>query len=200
METRPFQQTISRIDALHSEDPRTVWVDNQELPQELWHARRMSAWLERVDETPDELTRIAVRAQHLQRWRIPRSDYPDGRRGYLAWRREQGRRAGEMAAQAMEQSGYSAESAAKVASMIRKEDLGRNQAVQAVEDCACLVFLENYFADFLHKVEHDHMVRIVRKTWRKMSEKAQGLALDLPLTPEAERIVAEALGAGSGEA
>ena len=199
MSANQYQQALERIDALHAEDPRAVAVDGVELPKELWHARRMSAWLERIQETPDELTRLAVRAQHLQRWKIPRTEYPQGRRGYLAWRREQGRRAGETTAAVMEESGYRPEDASRVATMVRKEGLGRDDAVQAVEDCACLVFLENYFADFLHKVEHDHMVRIVRKTWRKMSARAQELAMTIPLTKEAQRIVADALEPDSGQ-
>ena len=200
MPATPFEQAMERIDAMHADDPRSVHVGGDDLPQELWHAQRMSAWLERLQEAPDELTRLAVRAQHLQRWGIPRTEYPEGRRGYLAWRREQGRRAGALTAEAMENAGYSAEDASRVASMIRKEGLGRDEAVQAVEDCACLVFLENYFADFLHKVERDHMVRIVRKTWRKMSAQARELAMTIPLTPEAQQIVADALEAGSGQA
>lgn len=199
MSANRYQQALERIDALHAEDPRVVAVDGAERPKELWHAQRMTAWLEQVQQTPDELTQLAVRAQHLQRWTIPRTEYPEGRRGYLAWRREQGRRAGETTAAVMEESGYGPEDANRVAAMIRKEGLGRDDAVQAVEDCACLVFLENYFADFLHKVEHDHMVRIVRKTWRKMSPRAQELAMSVPLTPEAQRIVADALEPESGQ-
>src|SRR5690606_13295164 len=141
----------------------------------------------------DELTQIAVRAQHLQRWQVPRKEYPEGRAGYLAWRRDQGRRAGETAAGIMRESGYSAEDAERVAQMIRKQGLGRDAGAQAVEDCACLVFLENYFADFSRQVERDHLVDIVRKTWKKMSPRARELALLLPMADEARAVVEEAL-------
>ncbi|EWH01383.1 DUF4202 domain-containing protein [Halomonas sp. BC04] len=189
----PFDKTLMALDALHAEDPRRVEVEGESLPLELWHAGRMSAWLERVVEAPDELVQIAVRSQHMQRWQMARNEYPEGRVGYLTWRRDQGKRAGETAARAMEASGYSSEDAERVAQMIRKQGLGRDEGTQAVEDCACLVFLENYFGDFSKQVEHDHLIRIVQKTWGKMSPRARELALELPMTDEARALVEEAL-------
>ncbi|APE30653.1 hypothetical protein BOX17_06610 [Halomonas aestuarii] len=190
----PFAATLVALDALHAEDPRRVTVAGEAVPQELWHAERMSAWLEQLVEAPDELVRLAVRGQHLQRWQVPRTDYPEGRVGYLTWRRDQGQRAGETTAALMREAGYGDAPAERVATMIRKQGLGRDEGVQAVEDCACLVFLENYFGDFSRQVDHDHLIRIVQKTWRKMSPRAHALALELPMTAEARALVEEALG------
>ena len=196
MNQSPFEQVMHELDALHGQDPRSVEVDAESMPRELWHARQMSAWLGHLVDSPDELLQLAVRAQHLQRWQVSRQEYPEGRQGYLQWRTDQGRRAGETTAQLMRGAGYSLDDADRVAQMIRKEGLSRgDEAVQTVEDCACLVFLENYFADFSQKVERDHMVRIVRKTWRKMSGTARELALAIPMAPEAREIVEEALAA-----
>ncbi|WP_136255682.1 DUF4202 domain-containing protein [Onishia niordana] len=191
--TSPFDQTLAALDALHGQDPRSVEVEGESLPRELWHARRMSAWLSSLRDSPDELLQLAVRGQHLKRWQVPREDYPEGRVGYLTWRRDQGRRAGEITAEKMEEAGYSPEQAERVAQMIRKQGLGRDEGTQAVEDCACLVFLENYFADFSKQIEHDHLIRIVQKTWKKMSPAAHELALELPMTREARALVEEAL-------
>lgn len=77
--------------------------------------------------------------------------------------------------------------------MIRKQGLGRDPGAQAVEDCACLVFLEHYFGDFARQIDHDHLIRIVQMTWKKMSPDAHALALTLPMTDEARRLVEEAL-------
>lgn len=190
-----YDQVFAALDDLHAQDPRQVEIDGKHLPQELWHAGRMSAWLHQLHESPDELMCLAVRGQHLQRWQVPRSEYPEGRVGYLTWRRDQGQRAGETTAQLMQQAGYCAEQAEQVAKMIRKQGLGRDVGAQAVEDCACLVFLENYFSDFSRQVEHDQLMRIVRKTWQKMSPAAHKLALELPMTPEARALVEKALAA-----
>ncbi|AXY41795.1 DUF4202 domain-containing protein [Halomonas sp. JS92-SW72] len=195
MSDTPYAKTLAALDALHAQDPRHVEVEGAPapVPRELWHAGRMSAWLERLHEHPDELMRLAVRGQHLQRWQVPRSDYPEGRVGYLTWRRDQGQRAGETTAALMREAGFDDESAEAVQRMIRKQGLGRDPGAQAVEDCACLVFLENYFADFARQIDHDHLIRIVQMTWKKMSPKAHELALGLPMSPAARALVEEAL-------
>ncbi|TVP49238.1 MAG: DUF4202 domain-containing protein [Halomonas sp.] len=191
-----FDQTLAAIDALHAEDPRTTTLaDGTSMPQELAYAQRMSRWLERVHDAPDEVLMLAVRAQHLQRWLVQREEYPEGRVGYLTWRRDQGLRAGATTARLMQAAGYTPEQAERAATIISKKGLGRDTDVQALEDCACLVFLENYFADFSRKIEHDHMVRIVQKTWRKMSPRAHELALTLPMSDASAALVKEALGA-----
>ncbi|MFB9865766.1 DUF4202 domain-containing protein [Vreelandella sulfidaeris] len=190
-----FDQTLDAIDALHAEDPRsTTLADGTSMPQELAYAQRMSDWLNRVHDAPDEVLRLAVRAQHLQRWLVPRAEYPEGRVGYLTWRRDQGKRAGDTTAQLMREAGYSDADAEQAKAMINKKGLGRDPAVQALEDSACLVFLENYFADFSRKIDHDHMVRIVQMTWRKMSPRAHELALTLPMSETSTALVKEALG------
>ncbi|BBI52010.1 hypothetical protein HORIV_44310 [Vreelandella olivaria] len=94
----------------------------------------------------------------------------------------------------MREAGYSDEEANRVKAIIGKKGLGRDPDVQALEDCACLVFLENYFADFSRKIKHDHMVRIVQMTWRKMSPRAHELALQLPMSDASLALVKEALG------
>ena len=194
MSDTPYAKTLAALDALHAGDPRSVEVKGEPVPRELWHAGRMSAWLERLHEQPDELMRLAVRGQHLQRWQVPRSDYPEGRVGYLTWRRDQGQRAGETTAGLMREAGFDDEAAEAVLRMIRKQGLGRDPGTQAVEDCACLVFLENYFADFSKQIDHDHLIRIVQMTWKKMSPRAHELALGLPMGDEARGLVEEALG------
>jgi hypothetical protein len=195
MSDTPYAKTLAALDTLHAEDPRRVEVEGESVPLELWHAGRMSAWLEQLEASPDELMRLAVRGQHLQRWQVPRRDYPEGRVGYLTWRRDQGQRAGETTARLMQEAGYSAEQAEEVKRMIRKQGLGRDPGTQAVEDCACLVFLENYFADFSKQIDHDHLIRIVQMTWKKMSPRAHELALGLPMSDEARGLVEEALAA-----
>jgi len=192
-ETTAFTTTFDQLDALHAQDPRQIDVAGRSMPLELWHAEQMSAWLHKLSAEPDELLQIAVRAQHLQRWQLPRKDYPTGRTGYLSWRSEQGRRAAKTTGKIMREGGYSAEDAERTAKMIRKLGLGRDPGAQTVEDCACLVFLENYFADFSKQVERDQLIDIVRKTWRKMSTDAHELALQLPMSAEMRGIVEEAL-------
>ncbi len=193
LDSASFTQAFDAIDNLHRDDPQTVTIDGTDEPKELVYARRMSLWLEHIHPAPAEPLRLAVRAQHLQRWLVPRAEYPEGRVGYLTWRRDQSRRAGDTTAALMQQAGYSTDDAGRTSHIIRKQGLGRDDDVQALEDCACLVFLENYFADFSHTIERDHLIRIVQKTWRKMSPRAHELALALPMSDTSTALVKEAL-------
>ena len=47
----------------------------------------MEAWVARVAAEPTLLLRLAARCQHLERWSVPRASFPEGKPGYLAWRR-----------------------------------------------------------------------------------------------------------------
>jgi len=153
----------------------------------------MSAWLERLKDSPNELLRIAVRGQHLQRWQVSRDEYEEGRQGYLHWRRDQGKRAGETTAARMRQAGYADDDAERVARMIRKEGLGRGGIRPGRGGLRLPRVPGELLCGLLEKVDHDHMVRIVKKTWGKISDRARELALGLPMAPEARGIVEEAL-------
>ena len=52
-------------------------------PRALLYGERMSARLAVFDGAASEALAIAVRAQHIERWRLPRETYPEGRIGYL---------------------------------------------------------------------------------------------------------------------
>ncbi|GGX90534.1 hypothetical protein GCM10007160_17500 [Litchfieldella qijiaojingensis] len=188
-----FQAAIERLDGLHREDPRLVEVEGQRIPYEQLYARRMSEWLERVAPQASEALRLAVRAQHLQRWRIPRDDYSRDRAGYLAWRRDLGRRQAEQAAEVLADVGYDEATCERVAALIRKENLRRDAETQALEDVACLVFLQYYFADFAKEHDEAKLLRIVRKTWNKMSARGHELAETITLAPAHKALVQRAL-------
>jgi hypothetical protein len=52
------------------------------------YGERMSAELARLFPEASPVLQVAARGQHVERWLLPRSDYPEGEAGYLAWRRE----------------------------------------------------------------------------------------------------------------
>ena len=189
----PFEFALQRIDAANAEDPNTVLVAGESRPAELVYSERMSAMLERLVPEASEALRLAARAQHLRRWTIPRDSYPMDRAGYHRWRGELKRRHAEWASAILIESGVDAETTARVASLIRKENLKTDAETQTLEDVACLVFLKHYAADFAAKHEHPKMIGIVQKTWRKMSEEGQKAALALPLEASVRAIVDEAL-------
>ncbi|HEY8430564.1 MAG TPA: DUF4202 domain-containing protein [Sandaracinaceae bacterium] len=178
-----FERAIAALDALHAEDPERVEVDGRNVAAELLYAERMTAALALLSSEPSEALRLAVRAQHLCRWRLPRASYPEGKAGYHAWRREAARQHAELAAATLRDAGYDEETVARVQALVQKKGLGRDPEAQALEDAACLVFLEHHAEPFARGRDEAELVEIVRKTWRKMSPRARELALERPLSP-----------------
>ncbi|MCT8469895.1 DUF4202 domain-containing protein [Chromohalobacter canadensis] len=195
-ESTSFQRAQAAMDAAHAEDPqRETTEEDGEQPAELLYAQRMSDWLVQVAPEASEPLQLAVRAQHLRRWEVPRDDYPRDRPGYLAWRRDLGRRQAALAEAIVREAGYDEDDTQHVGALIRKENLKRDADTQALEDTACLVFMAHYFRDFAREHDDDKLVRIVAKTWRKMSPRGHELASALTLSERESEIVARALSA-----
>jgi hypothetical protein len=172
---------IAAIDAANARDPNAVVVNGQREPAELVYGRRMSETLARIAPGASEPLAIAVRGQHIERWTSPRKAYPDGRVGYLRWRKDlqefHARRLGEI----MTAAGYGADAIGRVGALIRKERLKLDPEVQMLEDVACLVFLAHYLGDFMAKTDRDKLPGILAKTWNKMSPAGHEHALKLNL-------------------
>jgi len=188
-----FQQAIARFDAANGEDPNQESWLGVEHPKELLYAQRMTGWLERFAPDASEALRLAVRAQHIRRWALPRSDYPEGKEGYKRWRSTLARFHAQTAGEILAEAGYDDETIRRVQGLIRKEQLKRDPEAQCLEDVVCLVFLENYFADFAQKHDEEKIIDILQKTWKKMSPAGHAAALGLVLPAEARALVGKAL-------
>lgn len=180
-----LDQALAAIDAANSADP-TLEHDAEtgtERPAALLYGQRMSAELARVAPDAPEHLQIAVRGQHIERWTSKRTDYPEGREGYLTWRKELSAFHGRRVAEIMAEAGYDAEAQSRAAQILRKEALKRDPEAQLLEDVICLVFLRWYFARFAEGRDPEQIARIVAKTARKMSAAGRARALrefDLP--------------------
>ncbi len=183
---------IARFDAANAEDPNKEVVDGEERPKELLYAERMSAWLDKLAPDAQEVVRLAVRAQHIRRWTVARESYPMDRAGYRKWRTDLGKFHAETAGRILREIGYGDETVARVQTLLRKERLKADPEVQLLEDVACLVFLDHYFAEFAQKHDEEKLVDIVRKTWRKMSPRGHEAARGLRFPPDLGAIVARA--------
>ena len=60
--------------------PVTVKLDD------LLYAKRMTDMIGRYAPDASEAAQLAVRAQHIKRWTVPRDSYAMTKEGYLAWR------------------------------------------------------------------------------------------------------------------
>ena len=172
-----LQCALSAIDAANARDP------NLEVggAAELAYGRRMSEALAAFAPGASEALQIAVRGQHIERWLMPRRDYPDGKAGYIAWRNAAKRRHAERVAEIMESCGYDPAAIARAGALVRKERLRADAEAQTLEDVACLVFLRHYAANFAAKHPEEKVLDILVKTQRKMSPLSRAQALDFGL-------------------
>ncbi len=164
------------FDAANAEDPNQQ--DGQ--PKELLYAQRMSEMLARFVPHASEAAQLAVRAQHIRRWTVPRNTYPMTKEGYHAWRTGLYKFHADTAGELMRQAGYDDAMIERVKKAVGKRGIKVNAESQLLEDIANLVFIEHYMLDFAQsKPEYDEAkwIDIIRRTWSKMSKDAQAFAL-----------------------
>lgn len=182
MNTHPLlQNVLDLIDEANTEDPNLEPDADALAPAALIYGQRMSSLLAELVSDPSDLLQIAVRGQHIERWKRPRKDYAMDKAGYLQWRRDAAAYHAERIAEIMRQCGWDKSAQERVGALIRKERLKTDPEAQTLEDVACLVFMRWYFAPFAAERSHDELFRIVAKTARKMSANGRKAALTLPL-------------------
>jgi len=188
-----YDRARELIDAAHAADPNRA-PDGR--AAELVYADRMESWVSRILPDAPPLLRLAARCQHLERWSVPRASYPEGKAGYLAWRRSLYVRQAGRARELLLSAGVPAGESDDAAAWVSKAGLKTNAGTQALEDAACLVFLENEIGAFAARhsaYPRDKFVDIIAKTWRKMSDPARAFALGLDLPPGIAELVKEAV-------
>jgi CRP-like cAMP-binding protein len=174
-----LEQTLGAIDAANAADPNK----DDGSPASQLYGQRMSSELERLFPDAGDVLKIAARGQHIERWILARSTYPEGKAGYHAWRRDLAKHHADRVGALMSEAGYSEEETGSAGRMLRKEGIKRHADVQALEDVICFVFLKWYFAPFAAKHSEEKIQSIVGKTARKMSDQARMRVLaefDLP--------------------
>jgi hypothetical protein len=175
-----YQAAIAAFDKANSEDPNKDVFSGKEYPKELLYAQRMTEMQERYAPEASEAVKLAVRAQHIQRWKIPRSDYTMDKPGYMLWRTTLYKYHAETAGSLMKEAGYGDEMIARVKAIISKKDLKTDPETQMMEDIVDLVFIEHYMIGFATShPEYDEAkwILIIKKTWNKMSIRAHEFAL-----------------------
>ncbi len=185
---RRFARAIARFDAANGKDPNQDLVDGRLRPKEQLYAERLTAMLERFAPQASEALRLAARCQHIERWKIPRADYPMTRVGYHQWRTRLRDFHGDRAAAILRDAGYDDAMIVRVRSLIRKEALKTDAEAQALEDVVDLVFLESYLEAFVAShpgYDEAKFVDILKKTAKKMSGQGRAAALTLIAPPPA---------------
>ena len=171
-----FSRAMALFDAANAEDPN----QDEGQPKELLYAQRMTDMITRFAPDASEASQLAVRAQHIQRWKVPRNTYPMTKEGYHAWRTGLYTFQADTAGELMHQAGYDDAMIERVKKAVGKRGIKINPDTQMLEDVAGLVFIEHYMLTFAQsKPDYDEAkwLEIIRKTWKKMSKNAQAFAL-----------------------
>lgn len=175
-----YEKALALIDEANSADPNPVRDDGRDWPKELLYSERMSDMLRRFAPDADEVMKLAIRAQHIERWKSPRDAYPMDRIGYLKWRKDLYQIQADTAARLLRQAGYDEESIDRLRKAVAKKNIKGNPDTQLLEDVTDLVFMEHYMLEFVGKhPEYDETkwIDIIQKTWNKMSDEAHDFAL-----------------------
>jgi hypothetical protein len=188
-----YRQAIQRFDEANRKDPNKEVVNGEKYPKELLYAERMTEWLDKMDPDASEVLRLAARCQHIERWVIPREEYPMNRPGYIKWRNDLKKYHAQRAEEILEDVGYESDTIERVKKLVMKKGLKTDPEVQMLEDVICLVFLEYYFEDFSHKHEDEKLAGILKKTWRKMSDEGRKMAMKLKFPDRLEKLVEAAI-------
>lgn len=183
-----FNQAIALFDAANAQDPNL----DEGQPKELLYAQRMTEMIGRFAPESSEVAQLAVRAQHIQRWLVPRSNYPLGKPGYFAWRTGLYQFHANTAGELMQQAGYDDQMIEQVKVAISKQGIKTNPDTQMLEDVTSLVFIEYYMLGFAGQhaeYSEEKWLGIISKTWKKMSDDAHlfatngSIKLPEPLLP-----------------
>ena len=196
-----LEEALALYDAANSKDPNIEKEDGKDIPKELLYSKRMLDMLSRFIPDAEDVAKLSVAAQHIERWKSPRSDYPMNRKGYHLWRTNLYKFHAETAAKYLTEAGYDEETIERVKLAINKKNLKTNPDTQVVEDIAALTFIEHYMTAMYEKFteyDEDKWIDIIIRTWKKMSPAAHDFALSgnvkLPegLVPVIQKALAKA--------
>lgn len=188
-----FSQAIAAFESIGKADPRTIKLDGMDLPRQIGEARALLRLVLELEPSPSEALLLACHCQHLGRFKYPRTEFPPDRAGYKSWRVEAARRSSMEAAAILESLGCDSALIAQVVRIILKQERAKSADTQTMEDALCLAFLWLDADEFASRHSDDEMLRILKRSWLKMSEAGRARALELDLTPNVRRLIEKAL-------
>jgi hypothetical protein len=184
---------FAAIDAANAADPNIIEWRDEPWPRAQLQGVLATEWLESLDPGASDEVFLAARAHHVRRWAIARTSYPEGRVGYLRWRRALKEVHAEVVADILPPAGISSGTVARVQALVRKEGLGHDPETQLVEDAICLTFIETQFEELAARLDHDRLVTAVQKTVEKMSDNAVALVARTRISAAARAALDDAL-------
>lgn len=187
-----YEQAVRAFREANAEDPNLRFERGSARPRELVDAERLFAWVEKLSPNASEALKLAAHCQHLRRWRIPRDSFPEGRLGYLKWRKRLQTFHAREVQKMLSAVGYDQHTIADVMRIVTKRELKSNPDVQTMEDALCLVFLQYELEQFAAKHPPDKVIDVLRRALEKMSERGRGAASELQFPNPVKSLVIRA--------
>jgi hypothetical protein len=184
---------IDAIDKVNAEDPNQVMVNGVSHPAELLHSIRLTEEILSLDPEAGPELLVAARSQHIARWKVPRSSYPEGKAAYLTWRKDLAKMHAGVTSEILARLGFDDSFIKRVHEINLKQNLKFDRDVQVMEDGLCLVFMRFQLDQFLLSQSEEKMITILQKSWKKMSEAGRKEALKINFSPAARALVLSAI-------
>lgn len=217
-----YATALTLIDAAHAQDP-TLTNGPSPIPYELHYSQKMTRLLAKHTPDASPALQLACRAQHFQRytpphiptppkpnpprWLTPRTTHPATRPGYLLWRAKLKSQAATQVSALLTSPSITPplpqSEIERIAALIRKEGLSSTSGdvdpeVQALEDVACLVFLEDQLDAFEARegMGKEKVIAILQKTWGKMGGRGREMVTggEVEVSERGKGLVGRALG------
>jgi len=188
-----FADALNKIDEANAQDPRIENAAGSSQPRELLFSRRVFEWVQKLVSAPSEELLLSARAHTLKRWEIPRDRYPKTTVGYHEWRDACAEHHADEAARILRNAGYDEEMIARVSGFITRTNWPGDAEACALEDADCLVFLETKLAKYLDEWDEEKTLRILKRSFKKMTPQARELAKAMPLDSKCRAVLARAL-------
>ena len=188
-----IEKTICAFDEYNRKDPNIFIWQGIPYPQEYFFAIQLHLCVLKLSPLASEELLLASRCQHIGRWEKPRNLYPEGRIGYLTWRKDLSAYHAQKAAEIMASNDYSEKEIERVAQIVQKQRLKSDADVQTIENALCLVFLQFQYEAFQQKHEAEKVVEILRKSLLKMDAHGHQFALQLEYSAKGMKYIQEAL-------
>ncbi len=189
-----MEQAFALFDAFNQQDPKQIEWEGAYYPSEYFYALQLYNWVKRLEPGAGETLLLASRCQHIGRWHIARSEYPEGKAGYFKWRTELAKFHADKAGELMREAGYGPEEITAVQRILLKTHIHTDREVQVMENALCLVFLQFQYEDFLRDHEEEKVIRILQRSWKKMSGPGREAALGLTFSVKGKELIGKAVG------
>lgn len=184
MDKARFEESLRQFDAANAQDPQQDEVAGELHPREVLFSKCVERWVRQLNPEPSESLQLAARGHTLERWAIPRSHYPMTRVGYHEWRGVVAHHHAERATEILRDAGYDKSMIERVAALTLRTLWPDDDDARTLEDADCLAFLELKLHRYVDEWGDKKTLRILKRTFAKMTPEGQTLAATVDLSPQ----------------